>query len=67
MSIQARPLSFADQVCQHNKKPTKLKRMLDEMEKVIPWKKIMVMIEREFCIKLSHLLLLLVCLFLILT
>ena len=41
MSIQARPLSFADQVCQHNKKPTKLKRMLDEMEKVIPWDKIM--------------------------
>ena len=49
MSIQARPLSFADQVCQHNKKPTKLKRMLDEMEKVIPWKKIMVMIERDLC------------------
>ena len=48
MSIQARPLSFADQVCQHNKKPTKLKRMLDEMEKVIPWKKIMVMIEPHY-------------------
>ena len=48
MSIQARPLSFADQVYQHNKKPTKLKRMLDEMEKVIPWDKIMAMIEPHY-------------------
>ena len=44
MSIQARPLSFADQVCQNGKKPTKLKRMLDEMEKVIPWREVIAMI-----------------------
>ena len=37
MSIQARPLSFADQVCQNNKKTTKLKNFLDAMEKVVPW------------------------------
>ena len=37
MSIQARPLSFADQVCQNNKKTTKLKNFLDFMEKVVPW------------------------------
>ena len=48
MSIKARPLSFADQVCQNNKKPTKLKKMLDEMEKVIPWGKIMAMIEPHY-------------------
>ena len=29
MSIKARPLSFADQVCQNNKKPTKLKEPLN--------------------------------------
>ena len=44
MSIQARPLSFADQVCQNPKKPTKLKRMLGEMEKVIPWREMIAMI-----------------------
>ena len=48
MSIKARPLSFADQVCQNNKKPTKLKKMLDEMEKVIPWGKIMAMIKPHY-------------------
>ena len=44
MSIQAHPLSFADQVCQNGKKPTKLKRMLDEMERVIPWREVIAMI-----------------------
>ena len=48
MSIKARPLSFADQACPDNKKPTKLKRMLDEMEKIIPWSKIMAMIEPHY-------------------
>ena len=48
MSIKARLLSFADQVCQNNKKPTKLKKKLDEMEKVIPWVKIMAMIEPHY-------------------
>ena len=48
MSIKARPLSFADQACPDNKKPTKLKRMLDEMEKLIPWSKIMAMIEPHY-------------------
>ena len=36
MSIRVRPLSFADQVCQSDKKATKRKRLLDEVDKVVP-------------------------------
>ena len=45
MSIQARPLSFADQVCQNNKKTTKLKNFLDAMDKVVPWDEFIARIE----------------------
>ena len=48
MSIQARPLSFADQVCQNNKKTTKLKNFLDVMEKVVPWSEFIARIEPHY-------------------
>ena len=48
MSIQARPLSFADQVCQRNKKTTKIKRFLDEMEAAVPWGALMAKIEPHY-------------------
>ena len=48
MSIQARPLSFADQVCQNNKKTTKLKNFLDVMEKVVPWSEFIARIEPRY-------------------
>ena len=48
MSIQARPLSFADQVCQNNKKTTKLKNFLDVMEKVVPWDEFIARIEPHY-------------------
>ena len=45
MSMRVRPLSFADQVCQSNKKATKRKRLLDEMNQVVPWSKLIATIE----------------------
>ena len=48
MSIQARPLSFADQVCQNNKKTTKLKNFLDAMDKVVPWDEFIARIEPHY-------------------
>ena len=48
MSMRVRPLSFADQVCQSNKKATKRKRLLDEMNQVVPWSKLIATIEPHY-------------------
>ena len=45
MSIQARPLSFGEQSFQDKGKKTKKEIFFDEMERVVPWKKIIAAIE----------------------
>ena len=48
MSIQARPLSFADQAFQSKKKQTKREKFLTEMDKIVPWEQIVATIEPHY-------------------
>ena len=48
MSIQARPLSFADQAFQNQKRKTKHEKMFEEMEKAIPWRRVIALIEPHY-------------------
>ena len=45
MSIQARPLSFADQAFQNQKKKTKWQETFEKMEKVVPWERFVATVE----------------------
>ena len=45
MSTQARPLSFADQAFQNQKKKTKWQETFEKMEKVVPWERFVATIE----------------------
>ena len=45
MSTQARPLSFADQAFQNQKKKTKWQETFEKMEVVVPWERFTATIE----------------------
>ena len=45
MSTQARPLSFADQAFQNQKKKTKWQETFEKMEAVVPWGRFVATIE----------------------
>ena len=45
MSTQARPLSFADQAFQNQKKKTKWQETFEKMEAVVPWDRFVAIIE----------------------